>query len=93
MLLMVLLKIKKEYEYYNNNKNLNEIDNQMFEDLDLKAILEASLNETINELTSKLPQEPSENDPNAITLAFNYNQKSETKVFSRRFSLSNKIQV
>ena len=61
----------------------------MIEDLELKAILEETLKQTIKELKEKLPVEPAENDPNAITLTYLYKDNK----FIRRFSIQNTILV
>lgn len=64
-------------------------DTQEIEDMELKSILEATLNDTINDLKKLLPQEPNPTDNGALKLIFNY--KGTT--FSRFFLKENKIIV
>ena len=61
----------------------------MIEDLELKAILEETLKQTIQELKEKMPEELSENDPNAITITYQFKDNT----FTRRFSILNTILV
>jgi len=61
----------------------------MYEDLELKAIMEQTLNETIKEIQKKLPIEPNEKEKNAITITYVLNDNQ----FIRRFSIFNTILV
>jgi len=61
----------------------------MYEDLELKAIMEQTLNETIKEIRNKLPIEPNEKEKNAITITYVLNDNQ----FIRRFSIFNTILV
>lgn len=60
----------------------------MDEDIEYKSIIEASLNELINDLKNKLPLEPNENS-SSVTITYSY----QSNTFQRRFNNTDKIQV